>query len=1453
MTLPTATHIERTFLDLPEDRIVDGDRPDLLRGLVGSRDPGWPELLASPRVVIVSEAGAGKTYECQSQARRLWELGEAAFFLDLAQLASGDLRAMLRIEEETRLDAWLVAQSEHATFFLDSYDELKLSQGSFRQALTTLARAIRSNLGRVRIVMTTRPIPFDITLMRDLLRTPQQQQQAGPMGPEAFARLAMGEDREESRRDDAVEAPEWRIVALKPLNDVQIEAMARLRGVADPAALLADIRLRNAEEFARRPQDLIELCADWNAAKRIRTHRSQVAANIAIKLKPRTDRDKPEKASLSHERAIDGAARLALAMLLTRKLTLRYNASSDQVAGLETALDPAFILVGWGSEEIETLLERPLFGFATYGRVRFHHRSVLEYLAAERLRSKVETGMPLKALARLLFARTHQGTTVVRPSMRPLTGWLAAALPGVFRRVLEIEPEILLNHGDPESLSTGQRGEALQAYVERYGTGGWRGLDLPHIQTHRFADPGLADQINALWQTGIENLEVRCRLLAMVETGRIAGCADFAFARATDPEATPRERSEALDALVTLKDDRLEGIGRALGSGAPEWPDAIARDAIFTLFPGSMTVEDFARSLGRLRPRKRTVGDIDWRLQRVIEAGSLTQAMLEELREAVTALAEDGLCWEARIHNLTSSRAFLADGLAAICLGLLRAGYRSPALIGSTILALRLGKEEYRSREIARQLRTCLAGGDESLRAAVFWADDALMHRVDSGKAIEKRYYQPIYKGPIRLEHSRDAGWVSRALGDGDRALGERYVALEVLLRMGPSADEWDAHVGALRAAVSGTAQLEAHLDRRLTPAPFDAESARLEAEIAAGEQRAAQEREEARGSWAAFWQRLADEPDALFAPDQADGTIWDLWQVLPRDGDHSRSSGWNRRFLEQEFGVPLADRVRQALMNWWRRQDVTLASERDPDARNSGFVHWQLAVAAIAAEAEAENWAHALSPAEARLAARFAPVELNSFPSWLEPLALAQPQAVDEILGAELIYDLERPAAAGEWSALLQNLRDVSGELAAVFLPRLSGWLASTKGRVSANEHTGVATDRIARVVALLLRHGEDSDRELVRSIADEELSGDPGFGSISAWLPVLMRLDAKAGVDALERLFASSSVSVRSNAAAILGSLFGDRYVDDGQNAHDERFTPDLRLRLTRFAYRHVREQDDVEHDGPHAVGLREHAEHARRYLLGSVFETSGPEGWHAKLALAQDTEFADLRDRLVMLAQEKAAEDAEGMAYTDDQALAVDQHGEAPPATTHAMFAMLRDRLDDLDDLLLGDTSPREAWAAIIDERVMRRELAREIGYRANGVYSVDQEAATADEKETDIRLRVSSTGQQAVIELKLGNKSRSGGDLRDTIRQQLLAKYMAPRECRSGCLLITLARDRTWDHPDTGVSLDFPALISFLNEEAGKIMDEMAGAVMISVKGLDLRPRLATEKAAKAGRS
>ena len=273
--------IERTFQNIPEGKLSEADQQSFLVSLGWSRGTTWQDLLRSKRVLMISEAGAGKTYECREQAQRLWDTGEPAFFVELTGLAAGDLRNLLGHDEEARLDAWLSSQSDVATFFLDSIDELRLSRGSFELALKRLRKAIGSKLRQSRIVITTRPIPFDEQLVRRLLPIPPAP--STEPSEETFAKIAMrGHQTRQVGDGDEDTAPDWRTVALMPLSDTQIVEFATDQGVEDPEALLDDLKKRNAQEFARRPQDLIELCADWREHKRIRTHRDQVAANVRV-------------------------------------------------------------------------------------------------------------------------------------------------------------------------------------------------------------------------------------------------------------------------------------------------------------------------------------------------------------------------------------------------------------------------------------------------------------------------------------------------------------------------------------------------------------------------------------------------------------------------------------------------------------------------------------------------------------------------------------------------------------------------------------------------------------------------------------------------------------------------------------------------------------------------------------------------------------------------------------------------------------------------------------------------------------------------------------------------------------------------------------------------------------------------------------------------------------------
>lgn len=79
--------IERTFKDIDEQQIFDADKQNFLTQLGWSDGLTWEALLRSKRILLISEAGSGKTHECREQACLLAAKGEAAFFVELASLA----------------------------------------------------------------------------------------------------------------------------------------------------------------------------------------------------------------------------------------------------------------------------------------------------------------------------------------------------------------------------------------------------------------------------------------------------------------------------------------------------------------------------------------------------------------------------------------------------------------------------------------------------------------------------------------------------------------------------------------------------------------------------------------------------------------------------------------------------------------------------------------------------------------------------------------------------------------------------------------------------------------------------------------------------------------------------------------------------------------------------------------------------------------------------------------------------------------------------------------------------------------------------------------------------------------------------------------------------------------------------------------------------------------------
>lgn len=1399
---------------------------------------GWEELLKSRRILIVSEAGAGKTYECESKARELFVRGEAAFFMSLETVASTGVAATLFGDDLSRFTDWLASSSQIAYFFLDSIDELQLVHRSFREALRRFAHDIRGALGRATVVVTARPVPIDRQAFKEILPVPAPVRESDSQ--DEFIRIAM--DGPSKSKDEG--PPACREVELLPLTGPQIVEFARFRGVENPDAMLAAIDAKHAREFARKPQDLIELCDDWREHGTIRAHFDQVQTHVHTRLAARPDRR--ERADLSPEKAQSGAQRLALAAILSRRLTIRHSAGSDGDEAAAAPIDPRALLSDWGANEVAALLERPIFVEGGYGRVRFHHRSVMEFLAACQIHELIEAGLLAQSAAcRLLFGFTDANQTILKPSMRPIAGWLALLRSDMFERLVKFEPDALLTQGDPESLTDLQRERALLGFVERYGRGQWRGLEVPNLQVARLAQLALTDTVLSAWSKGVEAPEVRELLLRLVSTGRLQGCADLVASVAADTSCSDRERFDALMALAALRDARLGAMVNAIVTLASGWSERLARWVGTMLYPEHVTEAQLVQLLARVRSESGRSGDYADSVARVIQKAELSRDRLEALLPDVIALAHGGLqAVDEEFHD-REGRLEMSSILRSLCVRLLEVGSVSDLLINASVLAMRSADASSGLRKGNTELRLLLDALPVSWRRRVLEADLACVESLGGERTARYRLVRIVYEGALNYTMDCDGQWVLAALSEVGASAERRAVLLHLAAHLYATTGSGDDGLDSLGNAVSDSASLKDELRSIVEASKPNAEFLKMQEEQRKRQERQTKKRADERDAWLQFLREVADQPALALAPGRMNSTIWNLWLVMRKVDSAGGEGRWDRAFLSTHFGGEVTDRLRRSLMAYWRRMRPTIRCERRFGEENTYLVVWTIGLMGIYAEAEDPLWATKLGRDEAELAARYALLEINGLPGWLGSLAKAHSAEVEAVIGADLLDELLDPGGDSGWhSMVLQALQHGTPEVALHFLPRLVSWLACSGSALMQLPYSPSNEQKLSQMVRVLLAHAGPGITSPLEEFAAAQVQAAGTGPYLQLWLTVMFALAPERSVEMVLPILTILPVEREGTAVRIIGCLFNER-TGNAPTDWAAKLAPAELLRLTLEFHRHVRSEDDLVHDTVYTPGPRDFAENGRRYIFDALMKASGPEALSAKLTLAADPIFEHLRDRIAALAQERLAAELDASAWTPTEIAILLTGKELSPKTATDMAQLLVDRLDDLQELMLRDTGPRAAWAKVDDENTLRPAIAHELEVASRGAYTVDQEAVTADGKETDIRLRAVS-GYQATIELKVGEKDRSARQLCDTIEDQLVKKYMAHREARTGCLIVTVSNPaRHWQHPDTGARIDRFQLQDLLQSRADAAQRLLGGQARVLARILDLVPRLSTE--------
>jgi len=498
------------------------------------------------------------------------------------------------INEQFELFKRWKRSSALAAFFLDSVDEAKFHQHSnFYTALDRFHNALGSDaLSRARIFLSSRISEWQPGY--DAYEF-NQRFPAPPLAARTEDRKNTGDDRDGQR---------LLVVQLDALDRKQVERFALGRGVADIGKFIDALDLNHAWEFARRPLDVSGLLAFWDDKGRLGSLTEIIEFDVRSKLQSRVGRD---EYSLSDEEGRTGAEWLAAASAFSRKFV--FKVPDDMPSGAD-ALHPGLCLPShWRNEQCRALLGRALFDSATYGRIRFHHRSVAEFLAAKWLTRRVDEGCPIYELEQLLVSNAR-GAKVLRPALSPIAAWLCCGTErwnqSVRAWVLECEPGIHLKYGDPGSLPVDYRRSVLLALSSQSEGRHRMRLEATPECLSRLADPALSVDVTEFIRDPSLSDDLRIQMLEIAIHGRLEACLDAAVAIVAATAASERVKAFAVLLVDAIGDEDTRTRLVAIADTMPRISALLSARIATAIFPKVVSAVELFRLL-----RKTDFGEQD--------------------------------------------------------------------------------------------------------------------------------------------------------------------------------------------------------------------------------------------------------------------------------------------------------------------------------------------------------------------------------------------------------------------------------------------------------------------------------------------------------------------------------------------------------------------------------------------------------------------------------------------------------------------------------------------------------------------------------------------------------------------------------------------------------------------------------------------------------------------------
>jgi hypothetical protein len=1419
--------LDRQFVRLsntadPED--AASDSYILWAYRLGSGKLDWNGLLKKQAVVILGEPGSGKSWELERRARELSDAGEFAFFIRLEDLIHRPLRVALGRETQV-FDRWTAGQRP-AFFFLDSVDESKLNKAEdFYVALKHFRDALPVGFAaRTNIFLSSRISEWhhetDGAHVRECFGLP--------------GRVEKGAEDEDGATTKPSKDADLLVVQIAPLDRERVATFARAKGLANVDDFLKALDHTHAWEFARRPIDVLALADFWQQNQRIGSLTELIEFDLGRKLRERRSHVSDP---LSDADARAGAEALAAATVFCGQANIKISDENLTGDGLDGRI---CVPENWTNDQFDVLLTRPVFDGASYGRVRFHHRRVREYLAARWVAARMQAGCSNAELEALFFERIS-GRRIIRASRAPVAAWLCSGgepYNAAMRSwVLDAEPDLNLRFGDPQALPLDYKRAILTKLVEQARSRQYLWLETDHDALSRLADPALAPDIEEIIRDRSLAFDLRIAMIGIVRHGRLVGCQSVILDLVASLSEPDDIKMCAVAALRELNDNASLSRLATIVAPLPKLLTGLTDLLIDALFPTWLNVDGLVSILRKTYGRDGDRPELTWQMTRRLKpAPQVDQAC--PLLAALLPLAQTMPVLPADPGELSVSQEFawllplMLDVLTVILSK--RVLTHEETTDVSVALAL-IGMQRHQSEAWNENKPTLneLTFQHPAVRREYFWA--TIRRRRAEGLTENVMHWYSFffqYANP-KDQAVRDLNWLIADLS-AFSAEADRVVALRLATQLyNEIGRPWKIR-RRIRRAMGNHAMLRAifrELDRvgRLRPLLRNYYRLGQALQRRQWQGRAVYGRVRSALNLAKFrfylWRRRSRI---------ASGEHFNVISFLVHEADPKNRSRWTVSEwdnLAEKYGRPVVKATRQGGKKFWRTFTPLLPHEnKDPNRVPHGLIVGLTGLHAAWVDGELDFCA--MPDTDVQLAMRYALNEINGFPLWLSALTEKRSEMVGRVFAECISHEWNYSSDLPHGPESLQRFAWTDG-------PVLPAVQTTVLSKLAEGDPPNIRVLNLA--LTLLMNQTSPPLAELELFARARVINPATASGQIALWFIVWLQINPTAAIDAWE-----TSICRRADADQIMVSVCAnlqDRHIGHGPRLNQPRFlTVGAIRRLLPIVYAHVRRDDDLhrENHGAYTPEARDFAQEFRGALVRQLADSPDPTAAEALEELASLPAFAQQRDYLIHLHDEQWKKQADDIRWLPRDVREFAHEHETEPQTDRDLFRVVLKRLSDIkNDVERSDLGLRTNLREGDREALLRIWLAQELMRRSKHRYTVPQEAVIDQNERPDIRIENPHTDAVS-LEIKWAD-SWSLNDLLDALEKQLLGQYLRAHNSRHGALVIGMIGNsqRSWRSPD-GTNLNFSEVLSVLNEKAAELMRAHPEVKKLSVIGIDFRP-------------